>query len=311
MRMPNRSGTYTPGSIVTTLPASRYPAPGGREPRRLVDLEADAVPEPVPELVAAPGRLDRVARHPVHLPHVRARLRGRQRRLLGGAHQLVGIAGLRVDLAGGECPRAVRAVGVEHAAEVDHDQRVARDHGVAAGSGMRQGAVLGGGDDRAGRKPRRRPGPGPVAPARGRRRARCARPGRVRRSATGRRRPRSRRSARMALTSPSSLTARSSSTSPPAGTSSTRSPRLLGQLRVGAHGHVDVVEARGAPDPRGPCRHRARPRAPTRACPRDRASDRSPGTSSFARSTYRKSVRNTRWPGPTRNAPLVPVKPVR
>ena len=242
MRMPNRSGTYTPGSTVTTLPASREPVAGGREPRRLVNLEADAVPEPVPELVAAPGRLDRVARHPVHLPHVRARLRGRQRRLLGGAHQLVAVAGLRVDLAGGKCPRAVRAVGVEQAAEVDHDQRVARDHGVAAGSGMRQGAVLGGGDDRGEGKPVGAQILGPSLERDRDRRARCARPGRARRSATGRRRPRSPRKRRMARTSPSSLTARRSSTSPPAGTSSTRSPALLGQLRVGAHGHVDLVE---------------------------------------------------------------------
>ena len=56
-----------PGSIVTQCPDLERVGRLRREPRRLVDREADAVPEAVAEVVAEAGGVDQVARERVGL----------------------------------------------------------------------------------------------------------------------------------------------------------------------------------------------------------------------------------------------------
>ena len=95
------------------------------EARRLVDLEPHPVPQPVAELVAVAGRHDRVARR-----RRRPRVPGRpgadrvEGADLGGAHELVDLARLVVQLAGGDGAGAVRAVAVDDRPHVDEQELV-------------------------------------------------------------------------------------------------------------------------------------------------------------------------------------------
>ena len=66
-------------------------------------------------------------------------------------HELVDGVRLVVELAGGEGPRAIRAVAVEHRSPVDHDQLTGGDLDVAR-LGVGQCAVRPGGDDRGERQ---------------------------------------------------------------------------------------------------------------------------------------------------------------
>ena len=71
-----------PGSTVTTLPATSARLRRARQPRRLVDLQPDAVAEAVAEVLGVPGGGDQVARDRVDLAPLGARPDGVQRRLL-------------------------------------------------------------------------------------------------------------------------------------------------------------------------------------------------------------------------------------
>jgi len=129
---------------------------GLREPRALVDLEPDAVAQPVTELLTVPGRCDLVARDGVHHLALRARKHRRQRLLLRGQHQLVHRRGVVRERSRGERARAVRAVAVHDAAHVHDHERVGRDLAVA-GRRVRQRAVGRGRDDRRERRIGRAP----------------------------------------------------------------------------------------------------------------------------------------------------------
>src|SRR3954470_2519920 len=89
-----------------------------RQARRLVDLQADAVPEPVAELLAVAGLVDDPARDRVglHPRHAGANLR--ERRLLRLAADVVDPPQLLRKRTRGERARAVGAVAVELRAEV-------------------------------------------------------------------------------------------------------------------------------------------------------------------------------------------------
>ena len=94
-----------------------------------MDGQADAVAEAVAEVLAVARRVDHVARDRVHGGAVGAGADGVQRGQLRLQAQLVGGGQLGRQLAlGGERPRAVRAVAVEHAADVDRDERAGLDH---------------------------------------------------------------------------------------------------------------------------------------------------------------------------------------
>ena len=69
----------------------------GREPRRLVDVEAEAVPEPVAERPGERARLDDAARGRVGLDARHAGPDRVERRLLRGEHDLVRLAHLAVE----------------------------------------------------------------------------------------------------------------------------------------------------------------------------------------------------------------------
>src|SRR3954466_9230020 len=114
IRTPTAPGTYTPGSTVTTLPPCsasppRLPphaVPRLRrvlallgEPRPLVDLEPDPVPEPVAEVLGVAGGVDDRARDGVDLAAGRPRPHRGERGLLGPQHEVVDLAVARIHLA--------------------------------------------------------------------------------------------------------------------------------------------------------------------------------------------------------------------
>ena len=70
---PAAPGHVDPGSTVTTLPGLQPRLGGPCQPRRLVRDEPDAVPEPVPEVLAMAGGGDEIARDRVDLAPRRAR----------------------------------------------------------------------------------------------------------------------------------------------------------------------------------------------------------------------------------------------
>src|SRR5436190_6484134 len=80
-----------------------------RQPRRLVDVDADAVPEPVAEVVAEAGFRDHVARGRVGARAVDARARRLQPAQLRLEADVVGALQLAGQRAGRERPRAVGA----------------------------------------------------------------------------------------------------------------------------------------------------------------------------------------------------------
>ena len=60
-----------PGSTVTTLPGGQRRLRRRAQPRRLVDVDPDAVPEPVAEVLGVPGGADHVARDRVDVAALR------------------------------------------------------------------------------------------------------------------------------------------------------------------------------------------------------------------------------------------------
>jgi len=90
-----------------------------------VHLEADAVPEPVAEVLGVAAVVDDRARDRVYLAAARARADRRERLALGAQDELVDRAVARVELTGREGARAVRGVAVQLRAPVDDDQRAA------------------------------------------------------------------------------------------------------------------------------------------------------------------------------------------
>src|SRR5438132_9672846 len=94
------------------------------ERRRLVYLEADAVPEPVAVRLAVARSADRRARHLVDVPAGLARPHRLERAPLRVAHELVDARRLVVELTGGERAGAVGAVPVGDAAPVHHHELV-------------------------------------------------------------------------------------------------------------------------------------------------------------------------------------------
>src|SRR5215208_6618098 len=116
-----------------------------REARRLVDLQADAVPEPVPELLSVAGLVDDPARDRVGLDSRHPGADLRDARLLRLAADVVDAAQLLRQRAGGERARLVGAVAVDLRAEVGDDEPPRLDH-VLARVGVRERAVRARGD---------------------------------------------------------------------------------------------------------------------------------------------------------------------
>ena len=217
MRTPTAPGHVDPG-------LDRDDHAGGQrglallgQPRPLVDVEPDAVAQPVAEVLGVAGGVDDRARDGVDLAAGGPRAHGRERRLLGLEHQLVDLAVARVDVARRVGARAVRGVAVELRAPVDDAQRAGGDRHVAR-RGVRQRPVLAGRHDRRERRrlrPMRR-----IVNSRSRATSRSVRPTSPRPRTSVSASSASLAAARIASSSSASLTARSASIAPPAGTSS-------------------------------------------------------------------------------------------
>ena len=91
------------------------------EPRPLVDVEADAVAEPVGEGIAVPGARDHVSGRGVDVRAGHAFAHGVDARLLGLAHGVVDLPELGGGLAEGDRARHVGVVAAEQRAEVQLD----------------------------------------------------------------------------------------------------------------------------------------------------------------------------------------------
>ena len=90
----------SPGSTVTTLPASSVVVGALGEPRRLVDLEPDAVAEPVAEVLAVAARRSITPRATgVDLAAARAGGDALEPGELGSRHELVDLAGVLAETA--------------------------------------------------------------------------------------------------------------------------------------------------------------------------------------------------------------------
>ena len=211
-----------PGSTVTTLPARSSSSERLRQPWCLVDLDADAVPEPVAEVLAL-ARPDRSPR----APRSRPRARPRPARTacsageLGLEHELVDRA--RVLGRGSRSPPCACSPSSSRRAPRPSRSRPARRARSATSRGWAWGSApcgpaativskLTAAGRRAGAC---------RAPARSPARARCAPPAHLEAAARTRRR-RARWRPGSASTSSGSLTARSRSTRPVTPTSSTR-----------------------------------------------------------------------------------------
>src|SRR5438270_9960114 len=81
-----------------------------RQPRPLVDLEPDAVPEAVAEVLAVARVGDQLARGRVDVLAARARANLAERALLGLVNELVDLGGVRRQRTGRERARAIGAV---------------------------------------------------------------------------------------------------------------------------------------------------------------------------------------------------------
>ena len=108
----------------------------GAQRRGLVDLDADAVPEPVAERLAEPGCVDQRARGRVGVNATHSRSDGLQARELCFQTERVDLRQPLGDLAHRERPRAVRAVAVDDATRVDHDEHTLLDRAIP-GHGVR------------------------------------------------------------------------------------------------------------------------------------------------------------------------------
>src|SRR5215207_2043856 len=128
------------------VPAREHVAGLRREPRRLVDEQADAVPEPVAERLAEPLPVDPTPRDPVHVLALFTDAYGGERLLLRRQADLVRARELVGKRPCRERARAVRAVAVDDAAGVDDDRLPGADRRVPW-IGVRLGAVRAGGDD--------------------------------------------------------------------------------------------------------------------------------------------------------------------
>src|SRR5690349_19799087 len=111
--------------------AGESTGPCGAQHRRLVDLQAHAVPETVAEMGAVPGRGDHVPGRRVHRGGARAVRRGLDPGLLRRGHQRVQVAlpgGGRAERDG---PGQIRVVAAEQRPAVDRDQVTAGQRAVA------------------------------------------------------------------------------------------------------------------------------------------------------------------------------------
>ena len=120
-----------PGSIGDDVPDLERVGRLGREARRLVDEQADAVPEAVAEAVAVAGRLDHVPGEAIRLDARHAGLDPRDGGELRLEADVVDPAQPPRQLAGRERAGAVGAVAVEPGAPVDGDERSRLDEVVA------------------------------------------------------------------------------------------------------------------------------------------------------------------------------------
>ena len=116
-----------------------------------MDIEPDAVPEPVTVVLTHPRGRDRDPRRCVDLAPGRTGLDGVEAVELPLEAEVVELAQTSFGLAGEERARAVGAVPVDRAARVDDDERVLRDR-LVANARVRSRAVVAERDDRVERR---------------------------------------------------------------------------------------------------------------------------------------------------------------
>src|SRR5215469_186862 len=119
--------------------------------RRLVDLQAHAVPEAVLEMLRVPGGADHVPRRRVHVPDVRPDRQRLDSRLLCGGDQVVDVALPPGRLADRDGARHVRVVAPVLRPEVDGHQVPAAHRAVGRGV-MGNGPIRPARDDRLERR---------------------------------------------------------------------------------------------------------------------------------------------------------------
>src|SRR5256714_12641112 len=121
---PADAGLVDPGPDGEAVPRLQRVAGLLGKTRGLVDEQAHTVAQPVSELVSEPGLLDRIACDAVGIGALHPGTDRVDRGLLRLQADGVGLGDPPGQLAGGERPRAVRAVAVDHRPGV-HDDRVA------------------------------------------------------------------------------------------------------------------------------------------------------------------------------------------
>ncbi len=119
----------------------------GREPRRLVDVEAEAVAETVAERAGEVAALDDVARGGVDVDAGHAGTDRVEPRLLRREHDVVRLAHLAVELAGRERARVVGEVAADVGSRCRSRRARPPDH-LVAGARVRLRAGRAGADDR-------------------------------------------------------------------------------------------------------------------------------------------------------------------
>ena len=125
-RTPSPSAQADPGLHGHHVAGGELVVGGGREARSLVHLEAHAVAEAAPELLAVAGG-DPLAGHRVRGTTGHPRTHRLDRGVVSVEDDGVDGGGLLGERAGGEGARAVRAVAVEPTSDIDDDEGPERD----------------------------------------------------------------------------------------------------------------------------------------------------------------------------------------
>src|SRR5215469_6973043 len=141
------AGQVNPGFDGNGNPIFKCTGPPVPDDRGLVHLQADAVAEPVPEVLVVTGVADQVTGGGVDVSDVRADRRGRHARPLCGGHQIIDLPLPGCGLAERHGAGHVGVVPAVPRAAVDRDQ-VPHGERPVAGHVMRDGAVRAAGHDR-------------------------------------------------------------------------------------------------------------------------------------------------------------------
>ena len=140
MRTPPRPGRYTPGSTVTHMSGTMILGDSPCQTRCFVDLQADAVPEPMGELRAVAGVGDHRAGRCVDRIAGRADRAGHPAGRLRIVDQVVDLPLPVGRLSEDQGPCHIRVIAVHPRAEIELDEITGRQH-RGGGPMVRDGAV--------------------------------------------------------------------------------------------------------------------------------------------------------------------------